>query len=128
MCGTLQKRGYWNTAFKSRFFVLTQRGDLDYYRTQQDAEAGVCRLGTIAVALPDGIPEDLSRTLETRVRATSASSDAEGRFLMELEVRSIAAVDYASSPAPRSGWRLPSFPGRPAARTYVLAAPSAVTR
>mmetsp|Transcript_69190 Transcript_69190/g.184394 ORF Transcript_69190/g.184394 Transcript_69190/m.184394 type:complete len:316 (+) Transcript_69190:161-1108(+) len=110
--GTLEKRGYWNTAWKTRYFVLTQRGELAYFNNQYEAESGARRRGTVAVALPQGTPASVCRALETRVRG-AAPVDRDGRFLIEMDVRTVS-----------SGMLFSSY----STRTYVLSAPSAITR
>eukprot|EP00292_Cryptomonas_paramecium_P013925 CAMPEP_0113676688 /NCGR_PEP_ID=MMETSP0038_2-20120614/8794_1 /TAXON_ID=2898 /ORGANISM="Cryptomonas paramecium" /LENGTH=234 /DNA_ID=CAMNT_0000593769 /DNA_START=278 /DNA_END=979 /DNA_ORIENTATION=+ /assembly_acc=CAM_ASM_000170 len=131
--GTLEKRGYWNPSWKKRYFVLTKQGVLEYYSSDKDFEAGARRLGSITVALPEGTTPELGRAYEARVQATSASSDADGRFLLELDVRTATAChgDDDDDAPPRPSCtprylRRPSPP--PSGRTYVLAAPSALTR
>jgi len=88
ICGVLEKRGYWNPAWKIRFFVLTHSGDLHYFRSRHDAEGSSTRpRGTIRVALPDGTPDKNALALATRVRARPAGAD--GRFPIELDVRAV---------------------------------------
>ena len=94
--GLLHKRGQWNPAWKERFFVLTPRGDLEYYAAPDGAPRGP-PAGVIPVALPPGARGEDESTL---VRA-GGRDGALG--LIELTVR---------APGPARG------------RTYVLGAPS----
>mmetsp|Transcript_45457 Transcript_45457/g.120922 ORF Transcript_45457/g.120922 Transcript_45457/m.120922 type:complete len:191 (-) Transcript_45457:314-886(-) len=36
----MEKRGFWNTAWKTRIFVLDNRGRIFYYRSREDRDAG----------------------------------------------------------------------------------------
>mmetsp|Transcript_43785 Transcript_43785/g.116956 ORF Transcript_43785/g.116956 Transcript_43785/m.116956 type:complete len:237 (+) Transcript_43785:142-852(+) len=103
ICGTLNKRGYWNPSWKSRYFVLTQDGDLNYYSCQFEALTGGRRCGSIPIAQRN-TPSDTGHTQETHIRAR-------GQFYIEIDVHT-------------------STPGllTPSTRTYVLAADSRALR
>eukprot|EP00292_Cryptomonas_paramecium_P021827 CAMPEP_0113683664 /NCGR_PEP_ID=MMETSP0038_2-20120614/13475_1 /TAXON_ID=2898 /ORGANISM="Cryptomonas paramecium" /LENGTH=163 /DNA_ID=CAMNT_0000603131 /DNA_START=63 /DNA_END=554 /DNA_ORIENTATION=+ /assembly_acc=CAM_ASM_000170 len=47
--GTLEKRGYWNPSWKSRYFVLDSKGHLCYYKSREDIDAGKSPSGRIAI-------------------------------------------------------------------------------
>ena len=70
MEGLLRKRGQWNTGWKERYFVLTPRGDLEYYAATEGVREGP-PLGVIPVALRPGCSGD---TEETVVRAEGRDS------------------------------------------------------
>mmetsp|Transcript_48590 Transcript_48590/g.128492 ORF Transcript_48590/g.128492 Transcript_48590/m.128492 type:complete len:272 (+) Transcript_48590:77-892(+) len=108
--GTLEKRGYWNTAWKSRYFILNNRGELAYYKSKLDAEAGRPPISTIAVALPGGTTDEVGRAIETLVHVP-VDGDADDRFVIELDVLNARDALF-----------------RPTSRTYILAAPSALCR
>ncbi len=74
--GMLDKRGYWNPAWKARFFVLTPRGELEYYKAPDGAPRGA-PAGVIPVALRAGCSGEAE---ETVVRAG-------GGRVIELTVR-----------------------------------------
>mmetsp|Transcript_8126 Transcript_8126/g.24356 ORF Transcript_8126/g.24356 Transcript_8126/m.24356 type:complete len:284 (-) Transcript_8126:104-955(-) len=104
LCGTLKKRGYWNPSWKTRYFVLTEGGDLNYYSCHFEAAAGGRRRGTIPILVTprSSTPSDIP--LETCVRSR-------GHFQIEIDVRTTP-------------------PGKltPSSRTYHLAADSSKTR
>jgi len=140
LCGTLEKRSCWNTRWMTRYFVLHSGGELVYHRTQSDADAGASPLGALQIGLPNTTPEDTGWATETRVRA--AAADADGRYIFEIEIPSRATEPCAKTKNDESKEEN-SRPGctlgiacillRPRgsaarSRTFVLAAPSAVTR
>ncbi len=78
--GILHKRGYWNTAWKARYFILTPRGDLEYYKMADGTRHGA-PAGVIPVALRPGYRGEEE---ETVVRA----GGRDGRMgVIELRVR-----------------------------------------
>mmetsp|Transcript_87737 Transcript_87737/g.233519 ORF Transcript_87737/g.233519 Transcript_87737/m.233519 type:complete len:147 (-) Transcript_87737:674-1114(-) len=38
--GTLEKRGYWNTAWKQRYFVIDNKGRMLYFKSKEHRDAG----------------------------------------------------------------------------------------
>jgi hypothetical protein len=92
--GMLHKRGYWNPAWKARYFVLTPSGNLEYYKASDGTPNGEPN-GVIPVALRAGCRGEAEETL---VR----SGGRDGRLeVIELTVR---------------------MPGSARGRTYILGA------
>mmetsp|Transcript_3749 Transcript_3749/g.11038 ORF Transcript_3749/g.11038 Transcript_3749/m.11038 type:complete len:159 (-) Transcript_3749:98-574(-) len=47
--GYMQKRGFWNPAWKERYFVLDNCGRLYYYKSKSDRDSGECSAGRLAL-------------------------------------------------------------------------------
>jgi hypothetical protein len=80
MRGVLDKRGYWNAAWKPRYFIQTSQGELEYFEVEDGDPRGDA-LGVIPIAMQAGC---FGADNETIVR--SAGREA-GRYLLELTVQ-----------------------------------------
>jgi hypothetical protein len=77
--GPLEKRGYWNPAFKSRYFVLSKKGTLSYFAAESD-KCSPDPLGSIPVrnAIINCIPSAPGRPQFT-ILVQSPASPVHGR-------------------------------------------------
>jgi hypothetical protein len=111
--GMLEKRGYWNPAWKQRYFVLTEDGMLSYFPSHADSRSAE-PLGTVsvcnAVITPTSAAADRAQfTVLVKDPAcpshgrtyilAAASADLLARWLRELERAARTAPSSAETPA-----------------------------
>ena len=80
LAGILHKRGYWNSAWRRRYFELTPQGEVRYYDTTDNAPNGDAR-GVIPVAMPGGCTGGDNETL---VRPAGRDGNL---YLLEIQVQ-----------------------------------------
>ena len=121
MEGWLDKRGYWNPARKSRYFVLEMRGRLSYFKSEADRKLNGQVLGSIPInadveitasknpssqedriQIEIRVPNNESRVGRTFVLSTRCREDGERWLAILQETRS--RVFYVSFPKNVRHW------------------------